>query len=40
MPYSANNYQKAEESSNMVDFIVYLKDDETFQTTDNIGGLF
>lgn len=40
MPYTANNYQKAEESSNMVDFIVYLKYDGTFQTTDNIGGLF
>lgn len=40
MPYTENNYQKAEESSEMVDFIVYLKDDGTFKITDNIGGLF
>lgn len=40
MPYTTNNYHKAEDFSNMVDFIVYLKDDGAFQTTDNIGGLF
>lgn len=40
MPYTLNNYIKAEEYSSMVDFIVYLKEDGSFQITDNIGGLF
>lgn len=40
MPYTLNNYTKAEEFSSMVDFIVYLKEDGSFQVTDNIGGLF
>jgi len=40
MPYTLNNYTKAEEFSSMVDFIVYLKEDGSFQITDNIGGLF
>lgn len=40
MPYTKNNYSKAEELSYMVDFIVYLKEDGNIQITDNIGGLF
>jgi len=40
MLFTENNFKKSEELSEMVDFIVYLKDDGTFQITDNIGGLF
>ena len=40
MPFSPNNYKKAEKVSLMVDFIVYLKEDNSFHITDNIGGLF
>ena len=40
MPYSENNFKKAEVFSGMVDFIVYLKEDGSLHTTDNIGGLF
>ena len=40
MPYTNNNYSKAEEFAYMVDFIVYYKEDGSFQITDNIGGLF
>jgi len=40
MPFSPNNYKKAEDSSSMVDFIVYLKDDGCFLITDCVGGLF
>jgi hypothetical protein len=40
MPYTLNNFNKAEEYSSMVDFIIYLKEDGSIQITDNIGGLF
>lgn len=40
IPYTTKNYNKAEEYSSMVDFIVYLEEDDTMQITDNIGGLF
>ncbi len=30
MLFTENNFKKSEELSEMVDFIVYLKDDETF----------
>ena len=40
MLFTENNFKKTEELSEMFDFIVYLKDDGTFQITDNIGGLF
>lgn len=40
MPYNLNNYKKAESSSSMVDFIVYLKEDGSFQITDCVGGIF
>lgn len=40
MPYTLNNFQKGEESSDMVDFILYIMDDGSFQITDKIGDLF
>ena len=40
IPYTSSNHTKAETFANMVDFIVYLKEDCSFQITDNIGGLF
>ncbi len=40
MPYSENNYRKAESYSKMVDFIIYVKDNGNMQITDNKGGIF
>lgn len=38
MPYSESNYRKAESNSEMVDFIVFVKDDGEILLTGNIGG--
>lgn len=38
MPYTSSNYKKAEECSDMVDFIVYMNNDGSFKVTDHIGG--
>ncbi|MBR4133999.1 MAG: hypothetical protein IKU04_05700 [Bacteroidales bacterium] len=40
IPYTRNNFKKAEKVAYMADFIVYLKVDGSFLVTDNIGGLF
>lgn len=40
MPYTDNNFKRAEEASCMVDFVVFIKDDGNVQTIDNIGNLF
>lgn len=40
IPFTNSNHNKAEEYSNMVDFIVYINEDDSIKVTDNIGGIF
>lgn len=40
IPYSDNNYSKAESNADMVDFIVYVKDDGNILITSKNKGIF